>query len=184
MNNILKDLRIIVIKEDGSSDFIFSSNDQSNKNILYLNPSDSAEKILDYYESIKNKTYKKNNFNDKHLFYLKQYINNNNIDINDSNDDLMLYYNMSLLGNALLINSGEHNNIFIVPSKGVTEEQKNRFQDLCLIIPNNIKWEYAPNMHIETFKENDLTYGMLDIGETYLDTFNNIIENHNEKMKR
>lgn len=182
--NIINDLRLILIKDDGSLDMIFSADDESDKNTLHLDIADLSSGVILYHELIKDKTYNKDNCDDKHIFYLKQYIKRNNLDIKDSNDDLMLYYNLSNLGYIVLVNSKEHFNIFITPNNGITENQKNRLEDLNTIMPDNIKWEYAPNMHIETFKENNIVYGTLEIGETTIGSFNNIIRNMNiKKMK-
>ena len=96
----------------------------------------------------------------------------------------MLYYNLSNLGYIVLVNSNEHFNIFITPNSGITVEQKNRLEDLNTIIPDNIKWEYAPNIHIETFDDNGVICGYLDIGDTIHNSFRNIVENIDiKKMK-
>ena len=182
--NILNDLRLILIKDDGSLDIIFSADDESDKNTLHLDESETSNKIVSYYSLISDKTYDKNECSDKHLFYLKQYIKNNNINVKDSNDDIMLYHNLSNLGYILLVNSNEHFNIFITPNYGITEEQKNRLEDLNAIIPDNIKWEYAPNIHIETFEENGIVCGFLDIGDTMNNSFNNIIHNMDTKKMK
>ena len=57
MTNIENDFRIGIIKEDGTTDFIFSADDCSIKNFFSLENNSDITKVVDFYESIKDSTY-------------------------------------------------------------------------------------------------------------------------------
>ena len=170
------DLRIILIDKDGEMDVIFSADDQSNKNTIHLSSNENINNIENGYELLKDSTYKKDDFADKHIFYLKQHIKEKNINIySDTNDDLLLYYNMSKAGYITIVNSSEHTNIIVLPNIGMTKEQEDRFTDLQDFFTENMSFICAPNMHIETFRENGQTFGTLDIGKTIDGHFKDIL---------
>lgn len=183
MNNYLTDLRLIIIKDDGAIDVVFSADDQSDKNTVILSSTDEVTDILEAYDIIKNSTYKKNDDHDKHLFYLKQYIDTKGININtDTNDDVLLYYYMTKQGYISIIHSVEHINIIAAP-KEMTNEQQIRLEQLGQIFPERMQFSYAPNMHIESFRQNGQVYGTLDIGDTTEGNLEKILNKIKEKGK-
>ncbi len=183
MNNYLTDMRLILIDEDGAVDVVFSANDQSDKNTVILSRTDEITDIIEAYELVKDSTYKENNDNDKHLFYLKQYIKTKGINVNtDTNDDVLLYYYMTKQNYVSIIHSAEHINIITSP-KEMSEEQKTRLEQLQEIFPERMQFSYAPNMHIERFKQGGQIYGTLDIGETIDGNLSKIVSAIKEKSK-
>lgn len=192
MNNLMNDLRIMLIKDNGEIDIIFSSNDESNKNTCKINNDDDIDKMNDYYNQIKDNVYNKGDNKDKHLFYLKQHIKDNleeqfkNIGVNPQNinDDLLLYYYMSTMNYVVLVNSSEHINIMVVPSNGLSNNQENRLNDLKGIFPNNIMWCLAHEMHIEVFEDNGHKYGTLELGDVIEGEYESVISEYKEKIKR
>lgn len=192
MNNLENDIRIILIDENGNVDVIFSSDDESNKNTFKLNNIEDISKIYEYYNNIKNSVYKKNDNNDKHLFYLKQHINDNlkeefnniGVNANNINDDLLLYYYLSTLNYTVIINSSEHINIMVTSKNGISNNSENRLDDLKEIFNDNILWNLASNMHIEVFEENGFKYGALEVGETIDGKYEDVINKYKNKTKR
>lgn len=193
MNNLENDFRIGIIKKDGCADIIFSSNEKECKNICHLDNNDNKISIQLFYDEIKDKTYKENDNNDKHLFYLKDYLKTNfvdefkNIGVNPQmiNDDLLLYYYLSSLGNVLVINSSEHINILITPSSnGITGKQFNQLENFITLFDNNTTWAHVPNMHIETFEQNGHKYGTLEVGDVVEGDFNAAINSCKEYIQQ
>lgn len=192
MNNLCNDIRIMLIKDNGSMDIIFSSNDESNKNTCKLNRTDDINLINQYHNEIKNTVYTKNDNNDKHLFYLKQHIKDNmeeefkKVRINPDiiNDDLLLYYYISTMNYVILVNSFEHINIMVIPSFGISNEQLNRINDLKDIFPNNINWCLSNEMHIETFESDGKKYGTLEVGNVIEGKYEDVIDEYKNKIKR
>lgn len=195
MSSFENDLRFGIIKEDGSMDMVFSANDTSCKNLVKLSSNEKVDYISDFYETIKEETYQKHDNNDKHLFYLKQYLKNNfnqefeQLGVNPQliQDDLLLYYYLSCLNNVILINSSEHMNIIVTPNNGINGCQFQRLNDIQnLFTYESTTWSLANNMHIETFQEDGKTYGMLNIGETHdgnLKSVISVLEVKNSKQK-
>ena len=182
----LNDLRLILIDKEGKIDIIFSADDQSNKNSISLETNKSINSLFKEYELFKNNTYKKDDFGDKHLFYLKQYINDNNINVpgvDNIKDDLLLYYYMAINGYLIIVNSSEHMNIIITPNGDINDEQKRRLIELKDFFTDDIVFSYVNNMHIERFESNGKTYGTLDIGETKEGNYKSILENLNTTKK-
>lgn len=192
MNNLCNDIRIMIIKDNGSMDVIFSSNDESNKNTCKLNSTDDINFINQYHNEIKNTVYTNDDNNDKHLFYLKQHIKDNmeeefkKVRINPDiiNDDLLLYYYISTMNYVILVNSSEHINIMIIPSSGISNEQLNRINDLKDIFPNNINWCLSNDMHIETFESDGKKYGTLEVGNVIEGMYEDVIDEYENKIKR
>ncbi|MBE6160583.1 MAG: hypothetical protein E7157_06035 [Lactobacillales bacterium] len=192
MDNLINDIRIILIKDNGDIQVIFSSNDESNKNTCTINNVDDIKMINEYHDKIKNVVYNKNDNNDKHLFYLKQHINDNlsnefkkmGINPNNIKDDLLLYYYMSTMNYVVLVNSSEHINIMVTPSNGISNNQENRLDDLKNIFPNNILWCLSHEMHIEVFEENGHKYGTLELGDVIEGKYEDVISKYKEKIKR
>lgn len=190
MNNISDDIRIILINKSGDMNVIFSSFDMSNKNTCNLSVTDDINKINLFYKKVKDTVYKETDNNDKHLFYLKQHISDNlknefkNINIENINDDLLLYYYLSTMGYIVFINSLEHINIIVTPSDSISNEQENRLIDFNNFFEKNIIWNLANEMHIETFEDNGKKYGMLEVGNVIEGKYEDVINKYLSKIKR
>ena len=179
-----KDIRIILIKEDGTITTLFSSLDTEIDNTIEIKKDESIEKLTEYYEQIKDLTYKKDDFMDKHLYYLKKYISDNmmeefnNIRFNPltCDDDLLLYFLLTEFGNVVFVNSAEHINIAAIPSVGMTDEQKSSIEKLESVMNKKTNWEIADNMHFEVQELGGKKYKSLNVGETRTGKFTDIKE--------
>ena len=195
MNSLDNDFRIGIIRKDGKVDIIFSADDESCKNSILLESYEDIEKAESFYNEIASSTYKKGKGGDKHLFYLKQYLEKNfieefqNMNVNPQSisDDLLLYYYLSTINNIVFVNSSEHINILISPSAGISKEQENRLNDIQKVFINDLdRWASTNDMHIETFKENGQVFGTLELGQIVEGDFKTVIsslKNTNRKTK-
>ena len=186
------DIRIIIINEQGNIVTIFSSENYKADNVIEL-PLDKYEENIDkYYETIKNKTYKADDFGDKHLIYLKDYLKNHyvnefeNIKIDPSKlmDDILLYFLLSEFNNVVLVNSSEHINIGVIPNVGITKEQIEALNKISNKFSDKINWSFADNMHFDIVESDGKKYKMLNVGDTKDGKLKNIIKNYDEENRK
>lgn len=188
-NNFENDIRILIIRENGDVDAIFSSNNEKCKNTIQIkndNNSNIINKLLTFYKKIENTTYTKNDCLDRHLFYLKDFLNYNFIDefkainINPQtiNEDLFLYYLLTEMKNIIIISSNEHENLLITPINGISEEQNSKLNSICKLFSPNTLWNLLYEMHTEICEYDGKKYCTLNIGDSISGNSNNIISEY------
>lgn len=112
-HNFENDIKILLIRENGDVDAIFSSNhkDMDSNPVTQIKNEDNSQvvkKLLAFYDCIKYEdkgydiSHKDNDSFDRHLFYLKDFLKNHfvdefkriNINPQDINTDLWLYFSL------------------------------------------------------------------------------------------
>ena len=184
-NNLMSALRIIMIRADGTLDVIFSSDDNSDKNAIVLDRTADISEIETFYNKIKDSVYPNKDLKDRHLFYIKPYIERNfapefqerHITITENTDDLLVYYYLSQIGNVTFINSDEHNNIIIIPNEGTTSEQRERLRDLETILKNT-KTELTDSLYLDVFEVDGKKYATLEMKESSIGTLKEVLDSY------
>lgn len=169
----MDDSRILIIKENGDIDIIFSSKDNSADNLLTLKENENVNKVFEYEKSIKGKTYQNKEIMERHLIYMKEYLKDHFVEefkrmkINPAaySSDVYLYYFLSELNNVVLINSGAHHNILVVPNVGMNEKELESLEKIKDIFPLDTYWDINEDMHFEIIEEHGQKYKILNIGE-------------------
>lgn len=190
-NTLVSALRIIIIRSDGTLDIIFSSDDNSDKNAVVLDRTTDISEIETFYNEIKDSVYPGNDFKDRHLFYIKPHIEKNfatelqerQINISNCSDDILIYYYLSLIGNITFVNSNEHHNIFIIPSEGITSEQKERLKDLETILEKDSKTELTDSLYLDTFEVDGNKYATLEMKDSSIGNLKEVLDSYLAKGK-
>ena len=182
----MDDSRIAIIKENGDIDIIFSSKDNSTDNLLVLKKEENISKIFDFEKSIKDKTYQNKEIMERHLIYMKEYLKDHFVDefkkmnINplSFSSDIYLYYFLSQLKNVVLINSGAHHNILVVPNVGMNENELESLEKIKDIFPNDTSWDISEDMHFEIIEDHGQKFKILNPGEPYKNSLDEYIQSY------
>ena len=185
----MNDSRIMIIKENGDVDIIFSSKDNSTENLLTLKENENVNRVFDFEKSIKGKTYQNKEIIERHLIYMKEYLKDHFVDefkkmkINPGSfsSDLYLYYFLSELKNVVLINSGAHHNILVVPNVGMNEKELEALEKIKDIFPLDTSWDISEDMHFDIIEENGQKYKILNPGEPYKNSLEEYIQSCHQK---
>ena len=182
----MDDSRIMIIKENGDIDIIFSSKDNSTDNLLTLKEKENVNKIFDYEKSIKGKTYQNKEIMERQLIYMKEYLKDHiveefkkmNINPSSFSSDIYLYYFLSELKNVVLINSGAHHNILVVPNVGMNEKEVEALEKIKDIFPLDTSWDISEDMHFEIVEDQGQKYKILNPGEPYKNSLEEYIQSY------
>jgi hypothetical protein len=185
-NNFEKDLKILIIRENGNIDAIFGADDESCKNLIQIKNEDNndvSEQLLFFYENSIDKTSNNDSCMDKHLFYLKDFLKTNfiqefkNININPQNinDDIWLYFFLSQMNNIVIINSDEHINLLITPINGISKEQSDKLNSISDLFSPSTLWDLAYEMHTEIDEFNGQKFLTLNEGDSITGNFETVI---------
>lgn len=193
MNKMSDDIRIVIIKENGNIVTIFSSENYVSDNVTELTMENYSEKIDKYYEQIKNKVYKDDDYGDKHLVYLKDYLKSNfkeefesiKMDPSKISDDILLYFILSEFNNVVFVNSSEHINIAVLPYSGINSNQLYSMKLVSNKFDDSIRWSFADNMHFEIIKDRDgKKFRVLEVGETREGKMSDILKDYECNLER
>lgn len=183
------DIRLLIVKENGNVDAIFSSNDCSCKNLVSLSSEEPLDKLHILYEKLKDETYDNDDYKDRHLFYIKQYLNNHfveefekrNINVGNINDDILFYYYLASMNNMIFISSSEHNNMAILPSFGNSPIQNDRLHEVRELFGPGRLWELTDDMYLDTFEHQGVTYATIDVGKSFSGDIHSVIDMYQEQ---
>ena len=191
-----KNVRIIIFNEDGTIDAIFASENSKKENNIKTYNLDNIEcikELLNFEKKLITKEKDENDI-DRHLFYLKSFLKDNyqkefaekRINPTRVMDDTLLYYYLTRINKAILINSSNHINLLCTPREGVNELQAEKIEIIKNLFNYTFSWELVDDMRIERYKDNP-RQGYLEIGNTKKGNIDYILNNlkikNNNKIK-